>query len=48
VLATRVRVSTPRKVAVLARTVGAQAVHAAKDRVTGGSPARTTDDGGRA
>jgi phytoene/squalene synthetase len=48
VLATRVRVSTPRKVAVLARTIGAEALDAAKDRVAGGAPARTTDDGGRA
>ncbi|WP_454049910.1 phytoene/squalene synthase family protein [Cellulomonas sp. Marseille-Q8402] len=48
VLATRVRVSTPRKVAVLARTVGAQVVDAAREKVAGGAPARTTDDGGRA
>jgi phytoene/squalene synthetase len=48
VLSRRVRVSTPRKLAVLAGVVGQQAAGAVRDRVTGSSPARTTDDGGRA
>jgi phytoene/squalene synthetase len=55
VLATRVRVSTPRKLAVVAGvvavTVAGQAADAARVRVApraGGAPARTTDDGGAA
>jgi phytoene/squalene synthetase len=48
VLARRVRVSTPRKLVVLARTVGGQAATAVRGRVAGGAPARTRDDGGAA
>jgi phytoene/squalene synthetase len=55
VLATRVRVGTPRKLAVVAgvvaATVAGQAADAARVRVArraGGAPARTTDDGGAA
>jgi hypothetical protein len=49
VLATRVRVSTPRKVVVLARTLAGEAADAVRARGSAGGPARDgRDDGGAA